>query len=398
MFRTGFSPSSTSSLGWQESWTRLLPPLALWICVSMSLQHGYYGNRHMVLGPCSSRLVNASPLFVKEIEVRDEAQKGVLIYGFSERPELSQEANWTVSQYLIVRSYSSQGFSLWLNRGSNIRMRWEAHTRSMNHLQVVVIKGEGKYETVLPNPSTSSDGFSSTNYPMEGEEAEYQIMEDDKYYVRVINTNGKNIIMSMNVNVTSKMYDTTKARSKCSTINGSCRLTLHFLNPRFLILATTNNGDLVEWYIELSFVARIVTYIAILGLVVIIIFLILKYLGACNGGNEVEESRTREIVVPQETERGETDPLLPEKPTGFRYGTGEEDLESAGSSSNASSDELYDGKICVICYDEPRNCFFVPCGHCATCFDCAQRIMDGENKVCPICRRLIHKVRKLFTS
>ena len=94
----------------------------------------------------------------------------------------------------------------------------------------------------------------------------------------------------------------------------------------------------------------------------IIIFLILKYLGACDG-----DTREEITVVGQVTE---ADPLVPEKPFRLPYGTGEEDVESGSSSS---SEDLYDGKICVICYEEPRNCFFVPCGHCATCHTCAQR-------------------------
>ncbi|KAJ9674285.1 hypothetical protein PVL29_023690 [Vitis rotundifolia] len=175
----------------------------------------------------------------------------------------------------------------------------------------------------------------------------------------------------------------------CSTIKGSCRLNLLFPNTQFVILTTPNNGDLAGWYVELSFVARVVTYVSILGFVVIIIFLVLKYLGACEGDNDVHV----EEITPHEVT--ETHPLMPEKPFRLTYGTGEEDAESGMSSS--SSEDLYDGKICTICYDEPRNCFFVPCGHCATCYDCAKRIIEGENKVCPICRRLIHKVRKLFT-
>jgi len=92
-------------------------------------------------------------------------------------------------------------------------------------------------------------------------------------------------------------------------------------------------------------------------------------------GNEVEIRAT------------ETDQLLPRKALSllFSYGTCNKDLESGNCSTsssssssssdgkNGSSEELYDGKICVICYDEERNCFYVPCGHCATCYVCAQR-------------------------
>lgn len=104
------------------------------------------------------------------------------------------------------------------------------------------------------------------------------------------------------------------------------------------------------------------------GFVVIVIFLILKYLGACDGDRtREEETQARQVT--------EADPLIPEKPFRLPYGTGDEDDLESGSSS--SSEDLYDGKICVICYEEPRNCFFVPCGHCATCYTCAQRYVTA---------------------
>ncbi len=102
----------------------------------------------------------------------------------------------------------------------------------------------------------------------------------------------------------------------------------------------------------------------------IIVFLILKYLGACDG-----ESSVVDTAVTQVREVTETDPIIPAKPIPYTYGTGDEDDDSGASSS---SEELYDAKLCVICYDEQRNCFFVPCGHCATCYDCAQRYKYKE--------------------
>lgn len=88
----------------------------------------------------------------------------------------------------------------------------------------------------------------------------------------------------------------------------------------------------------------------------------MKYLGACDDGNTFIDSAAEEVT--------ETHPIMPQKPIGYTYGTCEEDEESVTSSS---SEELYDAKLCIICYDDQRNCFFVPCGHCATCYDCAQR-------------------------
>lgn len=100
----------------------------------------------------------------------------------------------------------------------------------------------------------------------------------------------------------------------------------------------------------------------------IVIFLILKCLGGGDGDND-------NVVAAQEVT--ETEPLVGAQTNIMTYGTNKfhekEDLESESDALSSSSEELYNEKLCIICYDEQRNCFFVPCGHCATCYDCAQR-------------------------
>lgn len=109
-----------------------------------------------------------------------------------------------------------------------------------------------------------------------------------------------------------------------------------------------------------------------LGFVILSIFLVLKYLGACDDDSD-------NIVTTAAREVTETDPLVPEKPAQFTYGTTKNGEDDDAGSSSSSSDDLYDAKLCVICYDDQRNCFFVPCGHCATCYDCAQRYTYIKN-------------------
>ncbi|XP_040944456.1 E3 ubiquitin-protein ligase APD2 isoform X2 [Gossypium hirsutum] len=419
MFRPGFVRASNHAQlpQWKDTWTRVLPALTLWICVSVILRYGYYGNCSMVLGPSSSRLMKASSVFVQQVQVRDENWKGALVYVFSEKPELSNEVNWNFSNYLIVGAYARKGYSLWLNKGSRISIRWATQPSRLDKIELIIIKGEKKRETLLPE-QTVPFGALFLNEPVTGKEADYNIEEDDKYSVGLINSNPRSIIITFSLNVTSKVYDVTKASDMCSTLNGSCRLQLQFPHTQYVIVSTPDNGDIAGRYVELSFVARVVTYIAILGFFIIIILLVLKYLGACNDERTVINSNTtfREISW-----RTETDPILPEKSVRLTYGTtAEDDNDDAETgSSSSSSEDLYDAKLCVICYDDQRNCFFVPCGHCATCYDCAQRykqeekkrnplsllsltnkncrIMEEDNKVCPICRRLIHKVRRLFS-
>lgn len=76
-----------------------------------------------------------------------------------------------------------------------------------------------------------------------GKEAEYIIEEDDRYHIGIVNKNSRNIILSMNVNISAKVYDISKAKSMCSTANGLCKLSLPFPNAHYLIM-TTNNVSL----------------------------------------------------------------------------------------------------------------------------------------------------------
>ncbi|XP_068654881.1 E3 ubiquitin-protein ligase APD2-like isoform X2 [Aristolochia californica] len=123
----------------------------------------------------------------------------------------------------------------------------------------------------------------------------------------------------------------------------------------------------------------------------------MAYRDLLSGSNSHLFLDSSEWGTEEEAERdieSETNRLMPEKVAPCSYGTMED--HSNSSLCCDSPMNLYDGKMCVICYDGQRNCFFIPCGHCATCYTCAQKIMEGECKVCPICRRLIHKVRRLF--
>ena len=118
--------------------------------------------------------------------------------------------------------------------------------------------------------------------------------------------------------------------------------------------------------------------IAFLGTIMFLIFLILKYLSDC----DMEDDTERLPVVAGE----EVTVWTPSEVTG------KGDLETA---SFSSADDVDYSTLCVICFEERRNCFFVPCGHSATCRGCAEKIMSEENKVCPICRRVIRKAKRL---
>ncbi|KAK6151243.1 hypothetical protein DH2020_016175 [Rehmannia glutinosa] len=118
--------------------------------------------------------------------------------------------------------------------------------------------------------------------------------------------------------------------------------------------------------LSLDFPTGLVVY-AIIGILLMVIALIVKLLWNIDGDEGGGENPTAT----------ENSGLLSAKEEVLfsYYGsiTSEEDLESGKGSCSSSSEDLYDGEICVICYDDQRNCFFVPCGHCISCHNCADR-------------------------
>lgn len=50
---------------------------------------------------------------------------------------------------------------------------------------------------------------------------------------------------------------------------------------------------------------------------------------------------------------------------------------------------------CIVCWDEERTHACVPCGHYVLCSDCAY---DFSHKQCPICRKNVDQIIKIFNS
>ena len=130
-----------------------------------------------MLGPSSSRLIKASSVFVKQIEVAHDSNNEVLLHYFIGKPQLISQTNWSRSGILVVEAYSRKGFSLWLNKGSCIRLRWETQTSYLNQLEGVVIKGERRSVGLQPKQTISIDA--NAIFEPTGKESDYIIDEDD---------------------------------------------------------------------------------------------------------------------------------------------------------------------------------------------------------------------------
>lgn len=71
--------------------------------------------------------------------------------------------------------------------------------------------------------------------------------------------------------------------------------------------------------------------------------------------------------------------------------------ESLGNSqpSRKRGPSLEASRDCNICLDSQINTVFVPCGHSSCCYQCAQRFYK---KPCPICRKKVKIVQRLFLT
>ncbi|KAJ8448331.1 hypothetical protein Cgig2_021959 [Carnegiea gigantea] len=165
-----------------------------------------------------------------------------------------------------------------------------------------------------------------------------------------------------------------------------------------------NGGAGSEVYVKLSYEPRWMTYFLGIGGMTSIMLWAFNFLNRIRRSNEdMLENQSRNVGP-------ERAPLLPQK---------DDDLSSLGSSYDSGSqngedyqDFLEEGpcdersggeggkkyhprQLCVICYDAPKDCFFIPCGHCASCFKCGVRIAEVAG-TCPICRRRMKKVRRIY--
>lgn len=163
------------------------------------------------------------------------------------------------------------------------------------------------------------------------------------------------------------------------------------------------DGQSDNWYVKLSYGPRWITYLFGSGGMTLIILLAFKFISKFQN---VVRDRVRFQAVESATERT---PLLLHKDddtsswgSSYESVSNDEDLEDCPGVASVEVKPLNDGEnntprsLCAICFNSPRDCFFLPCGHSAACFTCGTRIAEDAG-TCPICRRKMKKVRKIFT-
>ncbi|KAJ4797429.1 RING/U-box superfamily protein [Rhynchospora pubera] len=366
--------------------------LTFWFFVSMTLILGVYGSNEIMVGPNTSRLILANSIFVQDIKagiyldgnkhtqsfskfvegdlVKEEevTQNKLFVYGFHELPPLNVPVFWSERHNMSI--------------SANFHKDW-------------VCKRKTGTSSMVENPSAPSNTL-SWNIIVGNGTISQKIEESSEYFIAVGNLNNFQADVQLEFKINSILYNTTGAYYICPFKHRQCSLKLLMLKPVFAILSTGLIKEYDAIYVTLSFGPRWFVYFIGSACMTVLLLLIYKIL------NKLLRNHQMRYEVPVNNEQ--RTPLLTNKDDdnsslGSSYESvshDEEDIEEWLKMEAAKSLESGSSNLCSICCDAPRDCFFLPCGHSATCYACAERISD-EAGTCPICRRRMKKVRRIFT-
>ncbi|KAK6943126.1 protein of unknown function DUF4793 [Dillenia turbinata] len=388
-----------------DVWSCAIVIITFWFFVSMTLILGVYGSINIQLSPNTSILLQPNPFFVEYLKVEelDQSKYGPVLYGFSEPPPLDVIANWSETLNVSLPSYSDKEWNYYLNWGSQVNISYTVKSSGSESLILVIAQGDEGLEEWLEDPSYPNITLSWNIIHGSGT-IQQKIWQSSTYYVAVGNLNPGNVEVQLTVEISAVLYNTSEAYYKCSLIEGMCSFKLFFPSGNVAVLASPgpemgvpSNGCNVR----LSYGPRWITYIAGVGGMTVLMMLAFNFLSKLQCSRADGGFHVREVIT-------ERTPLLTNKDDLSSWGSSydsvsndEEDLEEFLAAGSSEGKMVKDGdnnprRLCAICFDAPRDCFFLPCGHCAACFTCGTRIVELGGS-CPICRRKMKKVRMIYT-
>ncbi|KAL4606228.1 hypothetical protein ACB092_09G086400 [Castanea dentata] len=403
---SGFDDSSTVIR--DDTWSCVIVILTFWFFVSMTLILGVYGSVNLQLGPNCSLLLEPNPIFVQYIKVEElnDSGPGLVLYGFYKAPVLDTVTTWSETRNTTVQVNSHEEWAYLLNAGSQINISYSVVSPGSS-VFLIIAEGNDGLSQWLEDPT-----YPNTTLYWNLVSGSGMITQDiyvsSTYYVAVGNLNTEEVEVQLNLRVKAYLYNTTEAYYKCTFADGMCGLSVLFPNGNAAVLTSPSaeqgkTSD--ELYVRLSYGPRWATYIVgIGGMTVLMLF-------AFNFLNKFQCAHEEGRYVPYGEIGSERAPLLSYKDDdlsswGSSYDSvshDEDDIEDFLALASLEGKSLGDGensnntrRLCAICFDAPRDCFFLPCGHCVACFECATRIAEAAG-TCPVCRRTMKKVRKIFT-
>ncbi|PSS09491.1 E3 ubiquitin-protein like [Actinidia chinensis var. chinensis] len=409
-YRLNISISNVASTQIRDdAWSCLIVLVTFWLFASVTVILGFYGSVNLPLGPNCSRLIQINSFFVQSIKAQeiDESKHGPILYGFYDTPPLDVEATWSETHSTFIQSNNHKEWEYFLNKGSKVDISYSVKSPSSSPLSLVIAQGKESLVEWIEDPSYPNTTLSWNIIHGSGI-IHLEILRSKMYYIAVSNLNSEEVEVQLNFTIKGLLYNTTQAYYKCSMSHRLCNLKLFLLRANAAVLTSPGIEQGVpydDWFVKLSYGPRWITYFVGSGMMAAIILLAFRV------GNMFQVIRGDETRIQAGEMTSERAPLLSHK---------DDDLLSWGSSYDSiSHDEeeidewlavasLLDGKpqnegeanssrrLCVICFDAPRDCFFLPCGHCTVCFTCGSRIVEDAG-TCPVCKRIMKKVRKIFT-
>ncbi|EEF36766.1 ubiquitin-protein ligase, putative [Ricinus communis] len=385
-----------------DVWSCLVVLVTFWFFASMTLILGFYGSVNLELGPNCSYLIKTNPLFVQSIKVEevDEPKHGPMLYGFHKPPPMDVETTWTETHKALILPHL-QEWAYFLNKGSKVAIFYTIKSPSSSPLSLVIAQGRDSLVEWIDEPSYPNSTL-SWNIIFGSGKIEQEISESSNYYIAVGNLNSEDVEVELKFRMNAFIYNTTNAFYMCSLGHRLCSLKLFLLGTNVAVLTSPVPQEGDDWYVKVSYGPRWMTYFIGSGFMTLLILFTLRYckMFQASSGDGIQEG---------DNLRSERAPLLLPKDDdvsswGSSYGSTSqeehEDLDELLAMNSGAGKQLSEGenlnRLCVICFDAPRDCFFLPCGHCAACFTCGTRIAE-EPGTCPICRRSMKKVRKIFT-
>ncbi|KAF5446724.1 hypothetical protein F2P56_032326 [Juglans regia] len=408
-YRMNISISDVPSTEMRDDvWSCLVVLVTFWFFASVTLILGFFGSVTTPLGPNCSRLIQSNPFFVQSIKAEevDEPKPGTMLYGFYKPPPLDVEIGWTETHNAFVPANFHKEWIYFLNKGSRVDILYNVKSTSPSPLSLVIAQGRESLIEWIEDPSYPNTTLSWNIISGSGK-IQQKISKPSNYYIAVGNLHSEEVEVELQLSINALVYNTTQAYYKCSLGNYICSLKLFLLGRNVAVLTSPHpmEGTDDGWYVKLSFGPRWITYFLGSGIMTI---LILSAVKLSNMFQATDENPTGFQAGELGTERA---PLLMHKDDdisswGSSYDSvsqNDEDPEAQLAVNGIEGQQITEGEsvnnprhLCVICFDAPRDCFFLPCGHCAACFTCGTRIAE-EAGTCPICRRKMKKVRKIFS-
>lgn len=382
--------------------------LTFWLFASLTLIFGVYGAVDIRLGPNSSFLLQPNPVFVQSLTVEylNGTNSGLMLHGFYQSPTLNVVNTWSKVRNLYVPADSYQDSTYFLNKGSQINISYHVNSPG-SFLVLVIAEGNEGLNQWLQDPTYPNTCLSWNAINGSGA-VQQTISKSSLYHVAVGNLNLKEINVKLAVKLRALLYNTTGSYYKCPFSSGKCSSSILFPSGNVFLLTSPGPGNTSHddyWNVKLSYGPRWTTYVVGIAGMTALMLAVFTCFKRFQNNHEEGTTVLFEEVGPQRA------PLLPQKDDNLSSWSascgsvsdnekGYEDLLDVRSLERKQSRDIENDnstrQLCAICFDAPRDCFFLPCGHCVACLSCGTRI-TGAAGTCPICRRTIRKVSRIYT-